>query len=240
MKILEEVGLTKKEAEVYQTLLSLGESPVHSLIKATGSHPQVVYRAIDSLKDKGLLLITKKKHKTYVEAENPRVLQKMQEEKVQRLKNALPELLSLTKPGKESLVRVSKGEEAIRAFRTNAISSLKRNDTLYIIGGSGDRFYDIMGKRHAEIEEKRIKKHVHKKLISFSNEKDKFMKDQFRQFSEFRYLPHHFPVTTSTNIFHNTVGIIIWASEPILITIENEEVAKSYREYFDQLWQICK
>ena len=145
MKILEDIGLTKTEARVYERLLQLGECSVGILQKSLETHPQIVYRAIESLTKKGLVISVRKKNKKYVSAEHPKKLEEMEKEKIAKLKNALPELLHLMQPRKGAIVKTSIGYEAIRSFRRSAINELKRNDSLLIIGGSGDRFYDAMG-----------------------------------------------------------------------------------------------
>jgi hypothetical protein len=96
-----------------------------------------------------------------------------------------------------------------------------------------------MGEGYKEIEEKRIKKKIHKKLIAFPSEKEKFNKDPHRLYTDFRYFSSSHPTTSSINIFGNNVGIIIWATEPILLHIKNEEVATSYRHYFEELWSAA-
>lgn len=239
-KILTDIGLTNKEAEVYELLLRIGESPVSAVIKETKSHPQVIYRVVDSLVDKGLVLKVIKKSKIFISAENPKQLEKIEEEKLRKLREAIPDLTELQKVSKSAIVRVARGEEAVRALRFREVQESKRGETYYIIGGSGDRYYKVMGEVHEELEKKRVKKKVKKKLISFSNQKEQLEKDPFRELAEFRYLPDEYPVETSTNIFGNTVGIIIWAADPIVITIESEEVAESYKKYFYLLWHIAQ
>lgn len=239
MDILQEIGLTKREAQVYETLLRLGESPISSVLKATGSHPQVVYRVLDSLVKKGLVLEIKRKNRKYVKAENPSRLEKLEEQRLEKLRKALPDLTALQAPTKEAIVRLAKGEEAVRALRIRGIEELSRGDTYYIIGASGDRFYDIMGDRYAEVERKRIRKKITKKLISVDTHRTLFQKDKFREYTEFRFLSEDFPVFSSTNIFKDTVAMIVWDTDPIVITIESKAIADSYRQYFASLWKTA-
>ncbi len=240
MKILEDIGLTKTESEIYERLLQLGECSVSALQRSLSIHPQIAYRTIDSLKEKGLATVIRKKNKQYVSAEHPKKLEDIEKERLLKLRSAIPELVHLMKPRKESIVRTSIGHEAIKSFRRQAIQDLKRNDSILIIGGSADRFYDVMGEDYKEIEEKRIKKKIHKKLIAFASEREKFQKDPHQLFSEFRYLSSHHPTTTSTNVFGDHVGIIIWTADPVLLHIHDGDVADSYRHYFDELWATAR
>lgn len=240
MKILEEIGLTKTESVIYERLLQLGECSVGILQKSLNSHPQVVYRTIESLVKKGLVISILKKNKKYISAEHPKRLEQIEKEKIEKLKDYIPELEKLMTPPKNILVKTSVGIEAVQAFRRIAINELKRNETLMIIGGSGDRFYSAMGSKYDEIETKRVKKKIYKKLIAFSSEKDKLKNDKHRLFSEFKFFNSYHPTTSSINIFGNNVGIIIWATEPVVIHIKNEEVAISYKNYFNEIWSSIK
>lgn len=236
MRILEEIGLTKTESNIYRLLLQLGGCSVGTLQKSSGSHPQIVYRAIDSLINKGLVICISKKNKKYVSAEHPKKLEQIEKEKLEKLKDNIPELINLMTPPKNTLVKTSIGIEAIQAFRRRAIDELKKNDTLMIIGGSGDRFYNVMGDKYNEIEEKRIKKKINKKLIAFPSEKEKLENDKNRLYSEFRFFNSHNPTTSSINIFKDNIGIIIWTTEPILIHIKDKDIALSYKNYFNEMW----
>lgn len=235
MKILNDIGLTGSEAVAYERLLQLGEVSIGALQKSLGIHPQIAYRAVEGLEKKGLAVVFTKKNKKYVSPEHPRRLEEMEREKLANLKEVMPELLHLMKPMKGVLVKTSIGVEAIRAFRRTAINELKRNETLLIIGGAR-RFYDVMGESYAEIEQKRIKKKVHKRLIAFPSEMERIAADPYRLYTDFRYFSSSHPATTSINIYGENVGIIIWATEPILLHIRNEAVATSYKHYFDELW----
>lgn len=236
--ILEKIGLSPKEAEVYEVLLKLGESPVSDILKETQDHPQVVYRAIDSLLAQGLVIETFRRHRKYVRAEDPRVFEQRAEKNLEELRINIPELLALQKSSQDAIVRVAKGNEAVRSLRLRAIDTLSDGDTLYIIGASGDRYYEIMADQHAEIERKRIKKRICRKLISFESQKTQLERDHFKDLTEFHFFSEEFPIPSSTNIFANTTAIIIWEPEPIVITIESKEVAESYVHYFHSLWKI--
>lgn len=238
--ILEASGLTPKEAEVYEILLRLGEVPVADILKETQDHPQVIYRALDGLTARGLVLTTMRRHRKHVRAEDPRVLEKLEQQRLEAIRQSIPELLALQKTDKEAVIRSAKGNEAVRSLRLQAIEILKEGETLYIIGASGDRYYEILREQHAEIERKRIKKKIWRKLISFESQRNQLEQDKFRELTEFRYLPSDYPVPTSTNIFGNTVATIIWQPEPIVITIESKPVAESYKHYFDALWSLAK
>lgn len=239
--ILESNGLTPKESEVYLAMLKLGESPVSDIIKETKTHPQIIYRAIEGLADKQLALIEYRRHRMYVRAEDPRVLEDQEQERVKQLHHIIPELLSLQQITPDAIVRVAKGNEAVRDLRVKGYSTLKEGETYYIMGASGRRFYEVMGKYHLEIERMRVKRGVRKKIMSFESQRQLISEQELvNKYVEYRYLPEKFPTPTSTNIYADVTAIIIWAKTPIVITVESKEVAESNKNYFETLWKMAK
>jgi sugar-specific transcriptional regulator TrmB len=239
MQILEEIGLTKKEAEVYQTLLRLGNSPVSKVLAATGSHPQVIYRVIDTLEKKGLLTVTTRKSRKFVRAEDPKTLEVIEKKRLENLVKALPELSALQKTPADAIIKVSRGDEAVRSLRMRGMQELTAGGTYYVIGASGNRYYDVMGQEGLKaFERKRVRKKIIMKLIAFRSQKEMIEKQNtIPKFTDFRYLSEEYAVFSSTNILNDTVAILIWSADPIVITIESAEVADSYRQYFSSLWK---
>lgn len=237
LEILEEAGLHPREAEVYYALLKLGESPIADVLRETGLHPQLVYRAIDGLLAKNLIVLSNRRHRKYIRAEDPHLLESLLKNKLEKVQQALPDLLALQSTSQDAIVRVSKGNEAIRSLRARGIEELNSGDIYYIIGASGDRFFEIMRDQYLEIERKRVKKGIKRRLISYESQRANIESGEpTGDLVEYKYLPADYPALTSTNIFSKTVAILIWSADPIVITIESEEVAESYRQYFEQLW----
>lgn len=239
--ILEELGLNEREAQVYETLLRLGECPVADILGVTGLHPQLIYRALDSLAARGLVIVSYRRHRKYARAEDPNILERLESERLAKLREALPDLLALQKGSRDAIVRVEKGAEAVRAHRARLIDALPEGSSLDIIGGSGDNFFKTMGERLREVERKRIKKQILRRIISFKSQRQFFQKnDAFKELTEYRYLDADYPVPSSTLIYVDKVTLYIWTADPLVIDIQSHEAADSYRSYFEALWQLAK
>lgn len=239
--VLEQLGLSKREPEVYRFLLRNGESPVSDIIKEFKIHSQLIYRVLDELLEKKLVTINYRRHRKYFRAEDPRLLKKYEEERLKLLDAEIPQLLALQSTSKEAIIRVAKGNEAVRALRVRSIDELTPQGCQYVIGASGDRYYEILGDLYTEVERKRIKKGIPKKLISFESQRKRLEKnDTMRGLAEFRFLPQQYSIPATTNIFNDTVALLIWEKDPIVITIESAAVAQSYLHYFNSLWDIAK
>ena len=60
------------------------------------------------------------------------------------------------------------------------------------------------------------------------------------KFNKIKYFEKDFEPLTETHIQKGIIAIIAWTDEPLLFKIENEQVADSYKKYFDKLWKQAK
>src|SRR3989338_1751467 len=92
VKILEDFGLTHSEIKVYLTILELGSSGAKAIVNKSELQSSVVYRALDSLAEKGLIgFIMVGKRKIY-QSINPEHFLNYINEKKEQFKAILPEL----------------------------------------------------------------------------------------------------------------------------------------------------
>ncbi len=238
--ILETLGLSTMEAECYEKLLPMGDVPMATLTAAMKRHPQIIYRLVDQLVAKGLAVTETRLHRKYVRAEDPKMLERVQLEKLRKIREALPSLHALQHQPSEARVRIERGAEAVRNLRRRAFQELPPGGTYYILGASGTHFYEFMGDELPAIEQFREKRKVKKKMLAFESQRSLMEHEGLRKYSDLRFLPETYPVPTSTNIYGNVVAIQIWSSEPIVILIESEEVANGYRDFFETLWKMGK
>lgn len=93
--ILENIGLSEKEATIYLTLLELKEALPSSLARRSGVKRPTTYVILEQLQKKGFVSYSKKGSLTYYRALNPHSLLEAQHNKYSALEKALPELLHL-------------------------------------------------------------------------------------------------------------------------------------------------
>lgn len=239
---LEAVGLTRKEAEIYTALLRLGESPVADLIKATQTHPQIVYSVLENLGQKKLIIESFRRNRKYVRAEDPHILKRQTEKKLAELEDILPDLLRLQRSSNDAIIRVDKGNEAVRRVRELALEVLSKGDTFYILGGGAQgKFIEIMGDWHTTLERQRVRKGIIKRMLAFENQRELIKRtNKITTITETRYLAENYATPTSTFVFGRFVATVIWSGEPIVITIESREVAEGHINYFETLWKMAK
>lgn len=242
LDILHEIGLTRKEAELYTALLKLGESPVADLINQTKTHPQIVYSTLKSLTEKGLVITSYQRHRRYIRAEQPQQLNTLEKQRLKQLDELIPALVSLQSPPEEATVRVYKGNTAVRDDREKAVEVLSNGEILFILGGGAQgKFIKIMRDQHVELERRRVNKGVVKKMLAYVNQRDLIEQTNIiKTLTETRYLPENYATPTSLFIYGPFSSTVIWLPEPIVITVENKEVADGNRNYFNSLWHIAQ
>src|SRR3989338_5643152 len=95
-KELTSLGLSGEEAKVYLATLELGGSFVSAVARRAKVNRSTCYHTLDNLIKKGLVSSYQKGKVLHFTAEDPTRFMQMAEEKVQRTKNLIPELLSIT------------------------------------------------------------------------------------------------------------------------------------------------
>ena len=68
LSVLEKIGLSNAEIEVYLTLLKLGLTPSNKIIRETEFRKSTVYESINRLQEKGLVSSVIKDSRKYFEA----------------------------------------------------------------------------------------------------------------------------------------------------------------------------
>src|SRR3989344_3795624 len=121
LAFLETIGLTKKEADLYELLLKLGETPANEIIKQSKLKRATTYKTLYSLEKKGLVTHQDSKNKIHFRPEPPDKLMSFadqQHEEFDRaredLRTLIPELtssyvLAVEKP----IVRFYEGKDGI-------------------------------------------------------------------------------------------------------------------------------
>ena len=75
-KVLENLGLSEKEAQVYLSLIELGTGSVVQISKASQIKRPTTYLILDELKNRGIVTESQEKNRIIFAAEDPAVLEK--------------------------------------------------------------------------------------------------------------------------------------------------------------------
>ena len=157
------------------------------------------------------------------------------DEKKEIANQILPELKKLEGMKKEEInASIYKGKEGIKTIHSEM---LKEGKEVYVLGAKGMIFKELPY-FIPNFERERIKKKIKFKLIYDKEEVKEFEKDVIkRRLFEGKCLPYGFASKSVINIFGNKVVIVLWKDYPSAFMIENNDVADSFRKWFDLIYQ---
>lgn len=231
--ILEQIGLTKGEAEVYLILLKIGEASASEIAKHTKIARPNVYDYLNKLKEKGLVSFVSKENKIcYVPASPEKILDYLDEKK-NMIEQSMPKLLSIYQtPKKKQKVEVYEGTMGFKALINDVLKEGKN----FVGWGGSDRGKEYLPDYVIEnYLEQREKKKIRGKML--------LVKQGGRleiPLTQFKEIPKEYSTASTTIIYGNKIGIMIYTLIPIVIIIESNELTDSYRKHFELLWKTAK
>ncbi|QQR92570.1 MAG: hypothetical protein IPJ89_05495 [Candidatus Iainarchaeum archaeon] len=245
-RVLEELGLSKREIQVYVTLLKLGQTTTTPLIRSSHIHPSKVYETLDRLIGRGLASYTVKSNKKYFQASDPQsfvsIIQSKKQELQQREKSIhalIPELKQLQTLTESKInIQIYEGIAGLKNVYERIYDRLGKGETQYIIGAPklvNEKMEGFLLDWH----KRRIEKGIHCKYIYNSDARKYGEKRTRMDYSEVRYLPSEIITPMWIEIFGNTVSIgHIKKTGAVMLLIEDKEIAQGYLEYFSVLWKV--
>ncbi len=236
MGVFEELGMTRNESKVYVALLKSTSAQAGRITKISGVHRRNVYDALERLIQKGLVsVINKGKHRIFVAESPDRILRIIEEKKI-LAEAEVPKLIELQKAGEyKQSARVYYGKGGLTTVFDDQVQ--KGKDVL--VYGASTKYFSMLKWYDIQHTKKRVRAGIKTKLIF--NETDKREVKRHEQVnSQVKYLPKEYCGPAATNIYGDSVAIILWIEPPVAVIIENKELADTYRRYFNLLWQISK
>ena len=240
-KVINELGLTSNESAVYLAALSLGPTTVMNIAKFSEVERANVYRVIESLELKGLMVVTIDGFKKKYEAADPSHLERLLEERRKEFSAVLPELKSLYNTGGGvSEIKFFRGVNGLKGVYEDILKELKSSDFYYVISNL-DAWYSIDSDFLERFVQKRIKNNLRVKMLLQDNEKaQENKKFQTNFLQEVEILPHDTKLETDTIITPKKV-IIVQLKDPITtFVIENNSIVTAHKQYFETMWKLLK
>jgi sugar-specific transcriptional regulator TrmB len=227
---LQQLGFTPNQIKVYLALFDLGQSKVGAIIKQTGLHRNIIYRALDDLEKRQLVFHLQKSGVAYYQTTSPEPL--LAEVKAQeQVASQVVRELSKRQTQTPAEVLLFSGEQGIEELFQKV---LEEGEDLYLIGANGEvahRYPDIVER----FEKERIKKKIKRHHLAIKETADTSF-NELEQ-CEVKYLPAQFSSPNVTWVFGNKIAHVLWEQPEIVFFINNERIAQDYRKYFDLLWK---
>ncbi len=233
-EMLKEFGLTKLESKVYMTLLDLGPSLASIITRRSGIHRRSVYDALERLMQKGLVGYITTNNKKYFEVSDPERLIELMKEREDKIKDIMPKLKEkYERTIQKSETLFFRGKNGLKTVFEDQIATKKE----ILVLGASSLAYDILKYYFHWFDKRRVEKKIKVKLLYNESARNKIKV----KLAEIKYLPQEFSNPTAINIYGDRVAIVHWSKEnPFVILIKDQEIAESYRNYFNALWTIAK
>lgn len=244
---LEELGLAKNEAVLYDALLKTTDATIPYLLKTVSFSRTLLYYLLGNLEGYSLVTTANKSkgdgRKTVYNAEPPDKLADMlkdREAEFKKQKDLLGGImgdlystyrLAHNKPG----VKFYEGETG---FKEITYDSLNATETIYTFADA-EAVSAYVKELNVEFVKERKKRGIKKHIIAldtpFSREHYKNANDEF---TEVRLIDKKIPAfETGTHIYNDTVSFItLRADSKIGIIIKDSAIAKMHRSMFEYIW----
>lgn len=245
-KILEDLGLSEKEAKVYLACLELGESAPADIAKHSGINRATTYVIAEKLTKDGLMSQLEKGKKTYFMAENPEQLLRLLRKQEQNIKNKeqefqkyLPELKTIfDTAGERPKVRFFEGKEGIKAIQEDFLNSKDRRiEEVYSHDDLGNVFTEEDLRKTRDVRKKR---NIQARVIYVRKEgkrKHVFMPELTVR----RIIPQElFSVHSDILFYDNKVAMVSLKGKLVGVIIENKVIVDTLRSIFNLAWEAAE
>lgn len=136
---LRQLGFTKHEVKIYLSLLGKGPLLVSEIARATGLHRPTVYKTVEMLCSKGLIVNAPKGRRRRYAAESPERILVFFDALRGKFSEFIPFLRDKYEERKNApLVTFENGDQAITSIYEDILSSLKRGEIFYRYSSRND------------------------------------------------------------------------------------------------------
>jgi polar amino acid transport system ATP-binding protein len=138
-------------------------------------------------------------------------------------------------------ITIYEGADQFQAFQLGTLKRFKEGSSKCVVGSSGDRWFEAMGDYYNTYEAERINRKISWRMIMYSeSERDHDLRLRYPELNIYRLIPKNFENPANYYVIEDVVVIQIFGKEgdePAIIEIKNKDVAKSYMNYFNLLWE---
>ncbi len=241
---LEQIGLSERQAKVYETLLRAGSVTVGPLAERLGLHKQSLYDTLADLEAKGLVEVAVGDGPRVFGAVDPSVLLTQQKERGLLLERLVPELSLLQGSDQHvSDIKTYAGLKVVHTFHEQMLKRAPEGSNVDVLGAGGDIFLAFATKRafFDRYENRRIKKKITHRLLMFHNQRVTNPAYTKRRYVQVRYLPDALQqMPMATQIWPDSIVMLLFGEEPQVVHIKSKRIRDGFVAYFESLWGVAK
>lgn len=230
---LRDIGLSDNEVKIYLALLKEKSGNASFLAKKANLNRTTAYLELDNLMKKGLVSYVIKDSKRYYQAVNPKRLINILDEKREKIKLILPKLMSFEQSNDKFNIKIYEGREGIKTFYQDILNTGVKEFIAFGVTGNA---VEIMEFSYPHFLKKFVKAGIKERAIANHNSRS-IMDRHPRKFVKVKYLSEKYKSDVTTVIYGNKIAVQSLVKDKIyVIVIEDKDLAKSYKSYFEFMW----
>ena len=245
---LKETGMTDGEIKVYLALAELGLSTVGPILDESQITKSMIYRILEKLIKKGLVsFILKEKTKHYQITSPERLLDYVEERKKvldtnkEKIQKIIPQLLVKKSLSNKSQATIYEGFKGLMSAYENRYNKLIKGDEVILYGLPAEQpgFHHAFWKKNHQLL---AKKGINCRMLYHPDVSNATLKDRNSyKGCTVKKMPFTADMPSWVMIYKDVTLIAIpQGIVPLAIEIENQDVANSFKVYFEWLWKQAK
>lgn len=238
-QLVETMGISEKESQIYLALLELGQATVIEIANKTKIKRTTVYNLLPGMIHSDLVKTAiNKKHRIFF-VDDVRNLQSKLEDKQRSIGKLLPELAAMHNilPIKPK-VTYYEGEAGMKDLYLDTLNSSRAGDIIYAYTGMND-FYNIFPKDFAEYYiNERVKRKIRVQVIAPKTPAAlDWLNTAPQTLREIKLLDDpNFTFKADMEIYGNKVALISYKENFMGVIIESKEISDMQKFAFKLMW----
>lgn len=251
--ILNQIGLTEREAAIYLAAIDTGGGTVSELAKEAEIERTGIYYHINNLISDGLLTVAARGKRTTYLPVDPDKLHQLWERKHNNLESILPRLQEqFSREAGHTIVEYFQGIEDVNKFYDRLYAILQEmtppENTLYILGQSfksvtshNKEFLKFIApKEQLNIVTKVILNESQRRKDGDAGIRDPYIATRYNlPAAKIRYISDRFNYPSAVVIMGNKIALIDYRNF-IYSIHENKNMATTWKLFFDFIWEHLK
>lgn len=235
--VLQQCGLTEKEAKVYLACLELGPQPVSQIAKKAKINRVTAYDILGKLIKRGMVNFYVKNDLKFFNPTDPELVIKEFKRKTKELEKSLPILKGLYSKTNHPYLQFFEGIEGIKAIYAD---TLKSSTEIMNYANSHEIRIHWPNYDKEYVAVRAAKKIMLHGIAPRDEYGETVQKSDQKYFRETRLVPaDQFTFTNEINIYDDKVAIISYKEELIGMIIQSPEIANTQRDIFKMAWQFA-
>ena len=245
--ILRKYGLNRNDISVYESLLRLGRSKTGPIIRDTQIVSSRVYESLRILVSRGIFSYMVKNNIKYYQAEPLEQLIEEAGKDMQDLKDLAKEVTFMPIPiPSRNEANIFEGRHGFKMAFTQHIEKIKKGERVSIISFSTRAYTTGKGSRDLRrfftgTDELMLPKKADARVLTEHDMLPILKKERkYAPLYQLKYLPSGYFGPCAVNISETEVLLSVWSEAPMVFSIKNPTVVKTFQKNFDFLWAMAK